>query len=197
MAFANSTKFQYDVNVNVVGLQQLLADLRKFDRDLYKEVEQQLKATAQPVAAAVGAAFPQKTPLEYWHARGRRGEARLPGYDPGSVRAGMKAIVYSGNKFIGKNVGILRIQQMNAGGAVYDSAGGKMANPKGDNFIRNLDKHLRVKSTGGKSRSRVVFPTAKRFLPYIEGLVAKAIDAQQDRIRANIIQGAASKGFRR
>lgn len=197
MAFAQSNKFQFDVNIDVVGLQQLLADLRKYDKDLYVEVANQLKSTAQPVAAAVGAAFPQQTPLEYWHSRGRRGEARLPGYDPGAARTGMKAIVYSGNKFIGKNVGILRIQQMNPGAAVYDSAGSQMRNPKGDNFVKNLDKHLRTKSQPGKSRSRVVFPTAKRFLPYITQLVAKAVDAQNNRIRANIVQGAASKGYRR
>lgn len=193
MAFNNSNKFQFDVNVNVVGLKDLLADLRKYDRDLYKEVAEVLKTTAQPLAQKVGAAFPAQAPLERWHEKGRVGKARLPGYNGAKVRAGVKPIVYSGNKFVGKNVGILRLQQMDAGGAVYDGAGSKMANPKGETFIKNLDKYTRVKSRGDGFRSRVMMPATARHLPEIEASVAQAINVLNDRIVANIVQGSANR----
>jgi hypothetical protein len=190
MAFQSSTKFQWDVKVDVVGLKDLLADLRKYDKDLYKEVATSLKDAAQPLATKVGAAFPAKPPLEYWHTtKSRRGKARMPGYQGDLARRSVKPIVYSGNKFVGRNVGILRLQQMNAGGQVFDGAGTAMANPAGDRFIKNLDKRSRVKSSGDGFRSRVMFPVTKKNLPMIEDAVAKAIGAQNERIRARLVQG--------
>lgn len=177
----------------MVGLKDLLADLRKYDRDLYKEVATVLKSSAQPLAQRVGAAFPAESPLDRWHEKGRVGKARLPGYYGGKARTGVKPIVYSGNRFVGKNVGILRLQQMDAGGAVYDGAGSKMANPKGETFIKNLDKYTRVKSRGDGFRSRVMMPATARNLPMIEASVAKAIGVLNDRIIANIVQGSASR----
>jgi hypothetical protein len=105
------------------------------------------------------------------------------------ARRSVKPIVYSGNKFVGRNVGILRLQQMNAGGQVFDGAGTAMANPAGDRFIKNLDKRSRVKSSGDGFRSRVMFPVTKKNLPMIEDAVAKAIGAQNERIRARLVQG--------
>lgn len=193
MTFSSSNKFQFDVQVDVVGLKDLLADLRKFDRDLYKEVANVLKTSAQPVANAVGAEFPSEAPLERWHQTGRVGKARLPGYDGAKARRGVKPVVYSGNKFVGKNVGILRLQQMDAGGAVFDGAGSKMGNPRGENFIKNLDKYTPTKSKGNGKRSRVMFPATARHLPMVEQSVAQAINTVESRIRANIVQGAAGR----
>lgn len=178
------------LKIDITGLKGLLENLRRYDRDLYKEVANELKTAAQPLANRVGAAFPARPPLSGWHETGRRvGPARLPGYNPNNVRTGVKPIVYSGNKFVNKNVGILRLQQMNAGGAVYDGAGTAMANPRGDRFIKNLDKHSAIKSSGNGYRSRVMFPTTKKNMPIIEDAVRKAIDAQNERIVDNLTSG--------
>ena len=177
------------LKIDITGLKGLLENLRRYDRDLYKEVANELKTAAQPLANRVGAAFPARPPLSGWHQRGRVGEAELPGYDGGRARTGVKPIVYSGNKFVNKNVGILRLQQMNAGGAVYDGAGSAMAKRRGDRFIRNLDKHSAIKSSGNGRRSRVMFPTTKKNMPIIEDAVRKAIDTLNERIVDNLTSG--------
>lgn len=178
------------LQIDVTGLQGLLEHLRKYDRDLYKQISDELKTAAQPLANRVGAEFPSRPPLTHWHETGRRvGKARLPGYNANNVRSGVKPIVYSGSRFVNKNVGILRLQQMNAGGAIYDGAGSAMANPRGDRFIQNLDKHTVVKSSGSGFRSRVMYPATKKNMPTIEDAVRKAIDNQNNRIIDNLKSG--------
>jgi hypothetical protein len=179
------------LDINIVGLQTLLSDLRRYDKDLYKFVAAKLKTSAQPLATKIGAAFPAQAPLERWHETGRKGRSRLPGYSGSKARRGVKPIVYSGsNRFVGKNVGILRIQQMDAGGAVFDGAGSAMGNPKGNQFIANLDKRSAVKSRGNGKRSRVMFVQTLKNLPIIEGSVAKAIDELNDLIVNNLAKAA-------
>jgi hypothetical protein len=187
MTLENATTF----DIEIVGLQTLLSDLRKYDKDLYKFVATKLKTAAQPLANKVGAAFPAQAPLERWHETGRQGKSRLPGYSGSKARRGVKPIVYSGsNRFVGKNVGILRIQQMDAGGAVFDGAGSAMANPKGNRFIANLDKRSAVKSRGNGKRSRVMFTATMKGLPDIRDAVAQAIDELNDLIVDNLVKAA-------
>jgi hypothetical protein len=78
--------------------------------------------------------------------------------------------------------GLIRIQQMDAGGQVYDSAGsvtkggqGSMATA-GQKFVSNLDKHLRIKSKGGgNTRSRIMYPFTEKNLPLIEKAIEISI----------------------
>lgn len=179
------------LDIEIVGLQTLLSDLRKYDKDLYKFVATKLKTAAQPLATKVGAAFPASSPLERWHETGRKGPSRLPGYSGSKARRGVRPIVYSGsNRFIGKNVGILRIQQMDAGGAVFDGAGSAMKNPLGNQFIANLDKRTSVKSRGNGKRSRVMFVATFKNLPDIRDAVAKAVEELNDLIVDNLAKAA-------
>ena len=179
------------LDIEIVGLQTLLSDLRRYEKDLYKFVAAKLKTSAQPLATKVGAAFPAEAPLERWHETCRKGRSRLPGYSGSKARRGVKPIVYSGsNRFVGKNVGILRIQQMDAGGAVFDGAGSAMANPKGNQFIANLDKHSNVKARGNGKRSRVMFVATMKGLPDIRASVAKAIEELNDLIVDNLAKAA-------
>ena len=195
MAATESTKMQWDIKIDAIMLKQLMDDLRNYDKDLYKEVEKALKVSAQPIATAVGAKFPGKPPLANWHTGNRRrGEKKLPGYNAMNVRRGVKAVVprqkgYRGAKF--RTVGILRLQQMNGAGQIYDIAGSKFANPKGERFINNLDKHLRTKSRGDGWRSRIMYPFTKQNMPLVEKSVATTIKAQNGRIRARLVRGKA------
>jgi len=188
-----TTKFQWDIKVDATMLKALMDDLRKYDKDLYKEVTKALVNSASPIATAVGSKFPGKPPLENWHQTNRRkGKARLPGYNAANVRRGVKAVVprpkgFKGARF--RTVGILRLEQKNAAGQIYDIAGSAFKNEKGERFINNLDKHLRTKSSGDGKRSRVMFPWTKANLPLVEETVAKSIKAQNGRIRARLVRG--------
>lgn len=194
MAATQSTMLNWDIKVDATMLKQLMDDLRNYDKDLYKEVQKALVNSASPIATAVGARFPGKTPLKNWHTTNRRkGEVDLPGYNAMNVRRGVKAVVprqkFKGGQF--RTVGILRLQQMNGAGQIFDTAGSKMANPKGDRFIQNLDKRSRIKSSGNGFRSRVMYPFTKKYLPLVERSVATTIKAQNGRIRARLVRGKA------
>lgn len=194
MAATQSTMLNWDIKVDATMLKQLMDDLRNYDKDLYKEVQKALVNSASPIATAVGARFPGKTPLKNWHTTNRRkGEVDLPGYNAANVRRGVKAVVprqkFKGGQF--RTVGILRLQQMNGAGQIFDTAGSKMANPKGDRFIQNLDKRSRIKSSGNGFRSRVMYPFTKKYLPLVERSVATTIKAQNGRIRARLVRGKA------
>lgn len=179
--------FQHDVMIDVVGLKDTLAELRQYDKELYKKVADQLKGIAQPLAAEVGRSFPMLSPLQRWHLQGeRRGKARMPPYNPSSAARGVKPIVYTGNKFVGKNVGILRLQQMDAGGQVFDGAGSQ--SPRAQ-MVMNLDKHRAVKSQGGGFRSRIMYGATKRGLPQIEDAISKAIEDLNVLVVARIASG--------
>lgn len=175
------------VHVDITGLKETLAQLRKYDKELFKQVSDELKGIAQPLAAEVGRSFPMVSPLQRWHIEGeRRGKSRMPPYNPSKAARGVKPIVYTGNRFVGKNVGILRLQQMDAGGQVFDGAGSQSPRV---GMVQNLDKHRAVKSAGGGFRSRVMYGATKRGMPQIEGAISKAIENLNTLVVARIASG--------
>ena len=179
--------FQHDVMIDVVGLKDTLAELRKYDKELYKQIADQLKGIAQPLAAEVGRSFPMVSPLQRWHIQGgRQGKSRMPPSNPSTAARGVKPIVYTGNRFVGKNVGILRLQQMDAGGQVFDGAGSQ--SPRAQ-MVANLDKHRAIKSQGGGFRSRIMYGATKRGLPQIEDAINKAIEDLNVLVVARIASG--------
>ena len=186
---ATSPLVSTSVRLDATALKALLSELRFYDKELYKEIRKALVGSAQPIATAVGTAFPGLPPLKNWHQTNRRvGVARLPGYNAANVRRGVKAVVprpksYSGGFGVQP---ILRLEQKNAAGAIFDTAGSAMANAKGERFIKNLDKHARVKSRGDGFRSRIMYPYTQRNMPLVEKSVALTIKAQNGRIRARL-----------
>jgi hypothetical protein len=169
------------LKVEVYGVRETLAELRKYERIAYTAIESDLKTSAQPAARAVGAAFPDE-PLANWHTSGgRRGASRMPAYLGSSARSKVKVAV-STKKPRGNNQhGLIRLQQMDAGAQVYDSAGSVTAGGQGSSasagqkFISNLDKHLTTKSRSGRYRSRVMYPATEKNLPLIEQAVTVSI----------------------
>jgi hypothetical protein len=77
--------------------------------------------------------------------------------------------------------GLVRLQQMDAGGQVYDSAGSDIGGARGasasagQKFVANLDKRLKVKTKKNKYRSRVMYPATEKHLPLIENAVEASI----------------------
>lgn len=178
------------IKVDVYGVRETLAELRKYETETFKKISDDLKTSAKPAADAVGRAFPDE-PLMNWHTSGGRlaSKSRLPAYN-GSVAKNRVKVVISTKRPRGQSqYGLIRLQQMDGGGQVYDSAGsitaggqGSMATA-GQKFISNLDKHTKIKSQGGgKTRSRIMYPFTKKNLPLIE----KAIEASIRKIDGEV-----------
>jgi len=169
------------IKVDVYGVRETLAELRKYEVETFKRIKKDLIQSAQPAANAVGREFPDE-PLANWHSSGdRRGKARMPPYSGSAAKSKVKVAVVSKRPTGQQKYGLVRLQQMDGGAQVYDSAGsvtaggqGSMASA-GSKFISNLDKHLTTKSRQGRTRSRVMYPATKKHLPLIEKAIEDSI----------------------
>lgn len=169
------------IKVDVYGVRETLAELRKYEVETFRTIKDDLLISAKPVADAVGRAFPDE-PLMNWHTSGGRLESKsnFPPYNGSSAKRKVKVVI-STKKPRGTNqYGLIRLQQMDAGGQVYDSAGsvtsggqGSMATA-GQKFISNLDK-VGKKSDGETFRSRIMQPQTKKNLPLIEKAIEISI----------------------
>ena len=142
------------------GINETLRYLKEYDKDLYKTLRKDLVAKALPLAQLVGSRFPDK-PLSNWHSSGgRKGKVDMPPYMVGKAKAGVKPIAGTGSSR-GKGQVILRMQQKDAGAAVFDSAGRGNYETSGSTFINNLDTKSSQKSKRGTPRSRMMFGAVK------------------------------------
>lgn len=161
--------------VQVVGLSEALRHIRTYEKSMYKEVTSQMRTSAQPLAQQVGGEFPDRV-LTNWNgklpAKRRKTGRPFPGYDAAAARGGVKPKVGIG-RVRNNERNILRVQQMTAGGAVFDSAGSRSNNI----FIRNLDTYAPTggRSRKGVSRSRVMYKAVERRMPMVETIVARSI----------------------
>jgi hypothetical protein len=173
------------LKIDVHGVRETLAELYKYERDVYKTITDDLKLSAKPAADAVGREFPDK-PLDNWHETGgRKGNSRMPAYSGISAKSGVSVVV-STRKPRGNNThGLIRLQQKDAGGQVYDTAGSALkggGSSAGQRFVSNLDKHSTTKSRTGRYRSRVMYPATKKNLPLIE----KAVEVSVRKVDAEV-----------
>lgn len=180
------------IRVEVYGVQEALKELRDLEPKVYRGLVKDLKTSAAPLAKAVGMEFPEM-PLLNWGGDGsRKGKNNFPSYNDSLARSRVKTAV-STRQPRGKNeYGILRIQQMDAAGAIYDSAGSVTKATKasvGGMFIMNLDKHLRTKSTTGKTRSRVLYPATEKHLPLIMPAIQQSVARTEAAVQATINKG--------
>jgi hypothetical protein len=169
------------INVDVYGVRETLAELRKYEKQAYKTITDDLKLSAKPAAQAVGREFPSE-PLLNWHTSGgRKGKARLPQYNGATAKNKVRVAVSTKKPTgIGEH-GLIRLQQSDAGGQVYDTAGSNIGAARGSGasagqkFVANIDKHLKVKTKQGRYRSRVMYPATEKHLPLIEKAVEVSI----------------------
>ena len=172
------------MKVDVYGVRETLAELRKYEKQTFTRISKDLKLSAEPLARLVGSKFPTQPfrTKNNWHTTGgRRGESEMPPYKGGSAQKGVKVVV-STRKPRGNNQhGLIRLQQKDAGGAVYESAGSATRAAKGagasasQKFISNLDKQGNTKSRKGQTRSRVMYAETEKNLPLIEKAVEVSI----------------------
>jgi len=175
-----------EINIDITGLSETLTSLRQYEPDMYKTIVTNLKGSAEPLAREVGSRFPDK-PLMRWHEEGgRRGKKEMPPYITAKARGGVKPVFSSGRRAVGREVGILRLEQKDAGGQVYDQAGAQNA---GSRFVKNLDKHRAVRSRGNGFRSRILFPATKAKMPMIEQNVRMAIEQTNKLVSERLARG--------
>ena len=175
--------------ISTSGINETLRALRRMEKETYTALRKEMVEAGKPLARAVGDAFPKNftrgtAPLERWHKTGRKGPSRLPGYDPSRVIKGVRAVAGTGLARSGGQR-ILRIQQMDGGGQVYDTAGSASNSP----FIVNMDKRLRTKSQQRGFRSRVMYPAVKKNYPIIEEAVQRVIDKLEKQTERRLTEG--------
>jgi hypothetical protein len=159
------------------GLKQLLIELKQLEPELHKALRKELVSAARPLAVKVGSGYPTK-PLDNWSTSKRVGLKRMPPYRHALAVKGVKPVYATSTN----RSAILRIAQSNAGGQVYDSAGGKSQ----PSFVVNLDKHLGTKSRRGRSRSRVLYAGVKQNIRMIDRPIAEVINRLEDKIQRKI-----------
>lgn len=136
------------MRVEIDGAAQLVNRLKKFDKDIYKILERELKRAATLVAKDARGRITDR-PISNWGkwaevtgSSGKRGVVTMVtgsrdlSFDPARVRRGFRAQVpkrYRNGAITGFSV---RVAQMDPAGAIYELAG----SVKQDTFGRNLNK---------------------------------------------------------
>ena len=161
--------------IKFYGINETLFYLKNYEKELFEQFKTKLEKAAKPLADLVGSRFPTAPPLQNWHSSGGRvGVKRMPAY-----KASAKTVQAKSGGFVRKTAkggqGILRIQQMDAGGQVYDSAGIGTYESKNSTFINNLDKHTKVKSKRGTTRSRILYGAVKANQSMVEEAVLEVV----------------------
>lgn len=160
--------------VAVHGVDSTIAYLRRFEKEMYKEIRKDLIKSAQPTVRAVAAEFPTQPwsaskPIGWTkYGRTQRGRkpagaagASFPRYQASKVRRGVKADTGSSRRRSDGTYTILRIKQTDAAGAIYDLAKNQQTvNPDRGSFVKNLNNAKR-----GQPNSRVMWPTVQKNLP--------------------------------
>lgn len=168
--------------IKFYGINETLIYLKRYEEDLYKSLRKDLVTKATPLAQLVGSRFPEDA-LSGWHAYGSgkggrlETKSRLPPYVGGRAQSMVRAKAGTGSSRGGtRGSVILRIQQMDGGGQVYDSAGSKGGKGiLGTRFIKNLDTKFGGRSVSGKSRSRILFYGVKNNQEMIEKDILEVI----------------------
>lgn len=172
------------ISMNTTGISKALKEIRTYDRSMYMQITIQMRKDAQPLASEIGRDYPEET-LPRWKmanpSNARSDKRPFPTYSSSAARGGMKPKVTAGRNKDNPR-GIVRIQQMTAGGAILDSAGSRVSNP----FVKNLDKKHGGSSRVGQLRSRVLYRAVARRKPQVEAIVAKAV-AATDKIVQRVI----------
>lgn len=128
-------------SVEVYGVRDALAELRRLDPECRREAVRKVKAAGGPLVNLARAPYPTSQPLRGW-GQGQRG-GRLA-YRPTRVRNGVKLEV-GGRTPRGANAfPVVTLVQRDAGGALFDIAGlrnGASPGRRGPNptFIKALD----------------------------------------------------------
>lgn len=106
-----------DVSMELFGVRDALAELRRIDPKLRAAAVKKVKAAGAPLAAAAAENYPPKVDLRGWQSTGRLG------YSGSKARSGVKVQVGGRTPRGANRYPIVTLVQGNAGAALYDIAG--------------------------------------------------------------------------
>ena len=160
------------LGVEIIGLNDLIVKLRKYEPEVLKALQKDMKARLKPLADQVGKQYPDyprtNTGMHWREGTGYSDKGTKPqrvrkkkGHFPLWKGDANRRVIISSST--GKSA-FARVVQMSASGMVYDSA----LSSKTNGFIPALDYASGSAHKGGNIRSRVLYPATKTNLPMVE-----------------------------
>lgn len=152
----------WSVDVDVTGVTELLDRLRKFDKQTYRAMTDELEQAGSKIVSDTRDAMPDGNALSNWGGwmsaesrRVRRGivtvtkrsELRPIPYDGGAARAGVRPKVTGKYRKGTRLSTVVNVQSMNAGGAIWELVGSTNVNwgtTQGKTFRDNLANKYRT-----------------------------------------------------
>lgn len=173
------------VTLHIDGVKAVLQELYYLDRTLHRQITATLRTEAKPLVDQAAQAFPDE-PLSRWTLSegAKRSAGGFPAYNPGAARRGVRSKVGGRRNQATGEWPILRLQQTDAGGAVYDMSG-RATNGK-NSFVPNLE------GMNGNA-SRVMWPVVEKGLPLISRLLQAAIDQASAEVTRRFAAGETSQ----
>ena len=155
-----------NVRMEIVGVRETLAALKKLDPELRKATVREIKAPARVMVATAKSRVPSQAPMSGWRG-GERGSTGFPGWnDP---RRGVK-LKFGGRRRSNKKWWpLLQLSQDDAAGALFDMAGKKGGNgsPQSRQFLANVSRY--------GAPSRTIWPAVEQHKDQVTASVRVAL----------------------
>jgi hypothetical protein len=158
--------------VQVTGVREVIAELRKIDQELRKETVAAMKLAAQPLQAGARGLTPSSAPLSGM----ARAAGTLPAY---SSRAVSGITIRYGGKFSRSTQSwpLLTLQQKDPAGSAFDMAGRR--NPS-SSLAENLTARY-------GSPSRAMWRATEANLATVQAGVKRAVDAAAETVNRRVV----------
>jgi hypothetical protein len=156
--------------VEVIGVKQMLRDLKQIDPEARKQFAKDAKQIASPIVVAAQGSYPAQalSGMKYrWTQNGRQ---LLP-WDARKARRGITVKVDAGRK----KDGVVTIIQKDPAAAIYDIAGRGNSNRLGDAL-----------TAFAGNPSRVMWPSAEAHITDVQAEMTKAIEQVAKEIERRI-----------
>jgi hypothetical protein len=156
--------------IEVIGVKQMLQDLRQIDPEARKQFAKDAKQIASPIIVAAQAKYPQQalSGMQYrWTQNGRQ----LFPWDQRKAQRGIQVKIDAGRK----KDGVVTIIQKDPAAAIYDIAGRGKQNRLGDAL-----------TAFAGNPSRVMWPSAEAHITDVQAEMTKALEQVATEINRRI-----------
>jgi hypothetical protein len=156
--------------VEVIGVKEMLRDLKQIDPEARKQFAKDAKQIASPIVVAAQGSYPAQTLSGMKYRWTQNGRQLLP-WDARKARRGITVKVDAGRK----KDGVVTIIQKDPAAAIYDIAGRGTSNRFGDAL-----------TAFAGNPSRVMWPAAEAHITDVQAEMTKAIEQVAKEIERRI-----------
>lgn len=156
--------------VEVIGVKEMLRDLKQIDPEARKQFAKDAKQIASPIVVAAQGSYPAQALLGMKYRWTQNGRQLLP-WDARKARRGITVKVDAGRK----KDGVVTIIQKDPAAAIYDIAGRGTSNRFGDAL-----------TAFAGNPSRVMWPAAEAHITDVQAEMTKAIEQVAKEIERRI-----------